>query len=63
MGSFSFIQLADPQFGMFAGLSGKTDAEIATFAERGHTIRKAKHMTGFATETYLFTRAIERANW
>ena len=63
MASFSFIQLADPQFGMFAGFSGKTDAEIASFAERGYTIRKAKHMTGFATETYLFTRAIERANW
>jgi 3',5'-cyclic AMP phosphodiesterase CpdA len=63
MSDFSFIQLADPQFGLFAGSSGKTDEEIAGFAKRGLTIRKAKKISGFAPETRLFTRAIERANW
>lgn len=63
MSDFSFIQLADPQFGMFAGSSGKTDAEIAAFAERGIMLKKVKTFTGFAPETALFTRAIERANW
>lgn len=63
MSDFSFIQLADPQFGMFAGSSGKTDEEITGFAERGLMLRKAKKITGFAPETALFTRAIERANW
>lgn len=63
MSDFSFIQLADPQFGLFAASSGKTDEEIAVFAERGIKLRKAKKITGFAPETALFTRAIERANW
>jgi 3',5'-cyclic AMP phosphodiesterase CpdA len=63
MSDFSFIQLADPQFGLFAGSSGKTDAEIAAFAERGLILRKAKKFEGFAPETALFTKAIERANW
>ena len=62
MSEFKFIQLADPQFGLFAMSSGKTDKEIAAFAERGIKLRKAPKMEGFAPETELFTRAIERAN-
>jgi serine/threonine-protein phosphatase CPPED1 len=63
MSDFSFIQLADPQFGLFSASSGKTDAELAAFAERGLILRKAKKFEGFAPETALFTKAIERANW
>jgi len=64
MTDFSFVQLADPQFGMFASSSSKTDAEIADLAERGLIIRKSllSNITGFAPETELFTRAIEHAN-
>ena len=60
---FSFIQLADPQFGLFASSSRKTDEEIATFAKRGLIIRKTPLIEGFTPETALFTRAIEHANW
>lgn len=63
MSEFSFIQLADTQFGMFAGSSGKTDEDIAGFAERGLALRKVEKFEGFAPETELFTRAIKRANW
>ena len=63
MSDFTFIQLADPQFGLFASSSGKTAAEIASFAERGIMLRKAKKIEGFAPETALFTKGIERANW
>ena len=62
MTDFSFIQLADPQFGMFASSSSKTDAEIADLAERGLIVHKTPRIEGFAPETELFTRAIKRAN-
>jgi len=62
MSNFSFIQLADPQFGLFASSSGKTDEEIAAFAERGLLLRKVKKFEGLAPETALFTQAIEQAN-
>lgn len=63
MSEFSFIQLADPQFGMWAGASGLSDEKIAELAEQGTIFPKTPEFTGFAPETELFTRAIERANW
>lgn len=62
MKPFHFIQLADPQFGMFASLSGKTDAEIAGYRLGGLTVRPAPRTEGFADETRLFEQAISEAN-
>ncbi|NQW17417.1 MAG: metallophosphoesterase [Chloroflexi bacterium] len=60
--SFSFIQLADTQFGMSAGLSGKSDDEIAAFAARGLKVNKEPKFEGFAPETQAFEEAIKQAN-
>ncbi len=60
---FFFIQLADPQLGMFSFISGLTDEEIEDRRQRGINVRKApKVATGFADETRLFSQAIEAAN-
>ena len=40
LANFSFIQLADPQFGLFADRSGKTDEEISAAAKRGQILKK-----------------------
>ena len=56
--NFSFIQLADPQFGLFADRSGKTDEEISAAAKRGQILKKTPKITGFADETRLFSLAI-----
>jgi 3',5'-cyclic AMP phosphodiesterase CpdA len=63
MSDFSFIQLADPQFGMFASSSEKTDEEIAALAERGLILPRNLKNEGMAPESGLFTRAVESANW
>ena len=61
--SLFFIQMADPQLGMFALFSGLTDDEIEERRRRGINARKAPaKITGFADETRLFTQAIEAAN-
>ena len=61
--SFYFIQMADPQFGMFSALSELTDGEIADRRSRGLIVRKAtEKIVGFADETRLYTAAIEGAN-
>ena len=61
--AFHFVQMADPQFGMFASLSGATDADIEDGRRRGLIMRKApRPITGFADETRLYTSAIEAAN-
>jgi 3',5'-cyclic AMP phosphodiesterase CpdA len=62
MNPFFFMQLADPQFGMFARWSGVTDDVIETGLFRGFKIRKAPAIEGFEDETRLFTEAIAEAN-
>ena len=61
--SFHFIQMADPQFGMFASVSEYTDDDIRERHARGLLVRKApERITGFADETRLYTAAIEATN-
>jgi 3',5'-cyclic AMP phosphodiesterase CpdA len=60
--SFSFIQLADTQFGMSSGLSGKSDEEIAAFAARGLKVNKEPKFEGYEAETKAFEEAIRQAN-
>ena len=62
MDPFFFIQLADPQFGMFARWGGATDEEIDVQLFKGSKIHKSPPITGFADETRLFTQAISEAN-
>ena len=58
-----FIQMADPQLGMFSFFSNLPDEEIEARRQRGINARKApKKLTGFEDETRLFTKAIEAAN-
>ncbi len=61
--SFHFVQMADPQFGMFASVSRYTDEDVAKRRARGLNVRKAPApITGFADETRLYTAAIESVN-
>jgi 3',5'-cyclic AMP phosphodiesterase CpdA len=60
--SFFFIQLADPQFGMYASLSGLDDETLADYRRRGHNVEKTPRITGFARETALYESAIASAN-
>ncbi len=62
MDSLSFVQLADPQFGLFARFSGQTAEQITAFQARGLNIKPAPKTTGFAEETRLFEKAIDTAN-
>ena len=60
---FFFIQMSDPQFGMFAGFSGMDDSRILELREKmGFKIRRAPKTTGFADETRLYEKAIAAAN-
>lgn len=61
--SFRFVQMSDPQFGMYASISEYTDEEIEERRQRGILMRKAPGpISGFGDETRLYTRAIEKAN-
>ena len=62
MQPFHFIQLADPQLGMFASLSGKSDEEIAQFRRAGLRVLPAPRIEGFEKETELSQQAISEAN-
>ncbi len=61
--SFSFVQMSDPQFGMYASISSYSAEEIEERRQRGIMMRKAPNpISGFADETRLYTRAIEKTN-
>jgi len=60
--SFSFIQLADTQFGMSSGLSGMSDEEIAAFAARGLKVNKEPKFQGYEPEIKAFEEAIRQTN-
>ena len=61
--SLTFIQMADPQFGMFSSISKLTKKETESKSREGMKLRYVeKEYEGFAPETILFTRAIKYAN-
>ncbi|MBT3942354.1 MAG: phosphoesterase [Chloroflexi bacterium] len=62
MKPFFFMQLADPQFGMFARWGGVSDDVIDAQLFKGSKVRKSPPITGFADESRLFTEAIAEAN-
>ena len=60
---FFFIQMTDPQFGMFAALSGMDETRILDLRRQlGWKIRQTPKTTGFAYETALYEKAIAVAN-
>ena len=59
---FFFIQMADPQFGMFASFSGLDEQAIAGYRQRDFNVKPAPKTTGFADENRLYERAIAEAN-
>ena len=60
---FFFIQMSDPQFGMFARLSSLDEDRIAELhRSRGWNIIPTAKTVGFAQETALYEKAIEAAN-
>ena len=60
--SFFFIQLADPQFGLYADLSGLDDATAERLAAMGHKVSRVPKTTGFAYETERYEKAIAAVN-
>ena len=59
----SFVQMADPQFGMYSSISKLSESDIAERRERGINIEyTGPVLEGFKKETLLFTEAIETAN-
>ena len=60
---FFFIQMSDPQFGMFARLSSLDEERIAELhRSHGWNIIPTVKTVGFAQETALYEKAIEAAN-
>ena len=60
---FFFIQMTDPQFGMFASFSGMSESRILELRQTmGFQIRRMPKTTGFADETVLYEKAIAAAN-
>ena len=60
---FNFVQMSDPQFGMYASVSNYSAEEIEERRQKGILMREAQEpISGFADETRLYTRAIDKAN-
>ncbi len=59
---FFFIQMADPQFGMYAALSGLDEVRLEALQRAGMSVASAPKITGFARETELYESAIASAN-
>lgn len=59
---FFFIQLADPQFGLFSVLSGADDEYIEYMRKRRLIVRPSAKTTGFSEESKLYRLAINAAN-
>ena len=61
--AIKFIQMADPQFGMFSSISKLTKEEAADRSREGLNLRYVEEeFDGFEPEIELFTKAIEQAN-
>ena len=59
----SFVQMADPQFGMYSSVSKFSEADKAERRQRGINIEySGPILEGLDKETSLFTEAIETAN-
>ena len=59
----SFVQMADPQFGMYSSVSKFSEADKAERRQRGINIEySGPILEGLGKETSLFTEAIETAN-
>jgi 3',5'-cyclic AMP phosphodiesterase CpdA len=54
----TFVQMADPQLGQFAHLSGRTPEEIARFRRHGMNVRPLPKVTHFDKETRRFEAAV-----
>ena len=59
---FFFIQMADPQFGLYAALSGADDAYIEEMRKKRLVVRRAPKTFGFEFESRLYRKAIDAAN-
>ena len=60
--AFSFIQLADPQFGMFAALSGCDNPDTEKLEQLGLNPPRCSKVEGFEYETKRYSKAISLAN-
>lgn len=61
--SLKFIQMADPQFGMFASISKLSEEEAKSRSREGMNLRYAEEeFDHYEPEIKLFTKAIAKAN-
>ena len=60
--NFFFIQMADPQFGLFSHFSGKNDLDIKNLQKRDIFIKKTPKIYDLNNEIQLLRRSIEIVN-